>query len=118
MAKRRFNDKKIANTPSLKKRIARYCAEYDVKWTKIDAIELLYKGNRGYISMSEDSLGKEFDKKFTDVQAKFDELHKVEQEDSKKSKWYRPSNTYVDLTAFREEGISIGNEIFEEVLLK
>ena len=70
MAKRRFNTKKIANTPSLKKKMAKFCAYVEVKYNKPNYEEIIYKGHRGFISFSEDDLAKEFDKRMQIIRDK------------------------------------------------
>jgi hypothetical protein len=116
LAKRRFNAKKIANTPSLKKRMAKFCAEMDVKYTKPDYLDILYKGHRGFISYSEDDLAKEFDKKLSILREKYS-IMKANDDTSKNGRFYRKSDDFVELELWYEEGVSIANEIFEEQFL-
>lgn len=116
MAKRRFNSKKIANTPSLKKRIARFCAEIEVKYNKPDYMEMLYKGHRGFISFSEDDLAKEFDKRMQIIRDKYS-VQVANNKEREKDRWYRKGDEFVELELWYEEGVAIANEIFEETFL-
>lgn len=116
MAKRRFNAKKIANTPSLKRNMAKFCAEIDVKFNKPDYVDLLYKGNRGYISMAEDDLCKEFDKRFEILKVQYEPLRKVNEE-AQNRRGYRQSDSYIELYFLFEQATEIANEIFEETFL-
>ena len=116
MAKRRFNAKKIANTPSLKKRMARFCAQMHLKYDKPNYEEMLYKGHRGFISYSEDDLGKEFDKQLSIIREKYS-AHKADDDKRKNDRWYRQSDQMVGLELYYEEAVSIANEIFEEQFL-
>ena len=113
MAKRRFNAKKIANTPSLKKRMAKFCAFVEVKWSKPDYEEMMYKGHRGFISFSEDDLAKEFDKRLQIIRDKYGAL-KVNDDEDKNRRFYRKSDELVELELWYEEAVTIANEIFEE----
>ena len=62
MSKRRYNAKKIAQTPSLKRNLAMIVAEYAPRDPQLSLTNLLAYGHRGYISYSEDELCKLFDK--------------------------------------------------------
>lgn len=117
MAKRRFNAKKIANTPSLKKRMAKFCAHVEVKYSKPNYEEMIYKGHRGFISYSEDDLAKEFDKRMQIIRDKYSVLKVKDDKDKVESRWYRQSDELVELTLWYEEGVEIANEIFEEQFL-
>ena len=123
MANRRYNAKKIAQTPSLKKKIARFCAHVDVtytphnKWTdKIE--EILTNGHRGYVSLSEGDLAKEFDKHLeilrNDYSVKKQEDDQSRAEDGK---WYCQSEKFVELTLWYEEAVEIANAVFEKEFL-
>lgn len=119
MSKRRYNAKKIANTPQLKKRMAKFCATVDVSFqdTKVDIAEILYKGHRGFISLSEDDLAKEFDKRLEFMRDKYGAAVKEDQ-DNQKGRWYRKSDHFANIELWYEEGANIANEIFEEQFLK
>lgn len=117
MAKQRYNSKKIANTPSLKKRIARFCAQMDVKYTKPDYEEMLYKGHKGFISYSEDDLAKEFDKKLQLLRDKYGVMKAQDDKQKVEARWYRQSDEFVEVALWYEEGTLIANEIFEEQFL-
>lgn len=117
MAKRRFNSKKIANTPSLKKRMAKFCAQMEVKYAKPNYEEMLYKGHRGFISYSEDDLAKEFDKKLQLLRDKYSAMKVVDDKQKVEARWYRQSDEFVELSLWYEEGTFIANEIFEEQFL-
>lgn len=117
MGKRRFNSKKIANTPSLKKRMAKFCATMEIKYSKPNYEEMLYKGHRGFISYSEDDLAKEFDKKLQILRDKYSVSKAKDDKEKTESRWYRQSDEFVELTLWYEEGTLIANEIFEEQFL-
>lgn len=119
MAKRRYNSKKIANTPSLKKRTAQFCAEIDAKFGSkdINLIDILYKGHRGYISYHEDDLAKEFDKRIELLRDKYSAAKVHEDKRKEGSRWYRQSDEFAQLELWYEEGVNIANEIFEEKFL-
>lgn len=116
MAKRRFNEKRIASSPALKKRMAKFCAHIDVRYgderPTVSLEDILFKGYRGFISLSEEELGKEFDKRFQLLVDKFTFVQ-AQEEQKKNDKWYRKSDTVVDIELWHEEGQSIANEIFE-----
>lgn len=118
MSKRRFNAKKIANTPSLKKAMARFCAHVDIEFTeqKPNYAELLYKGHRGYISYSEDDLAKEFDKRLEIVRSKYSVM-KANEDKRANDRWYRKSDQFAEVELWYEEAVDIANQIFEEQFL-
>lgn len=118
MAKRRYNAKKIANTPALKKRMAKFCAHVEMTHCRPNYEEMLFKGHRGFVSYSEDDLAKEFDKRLQIVRDKYSELKAVQ--DGLKEGEYRSmsfTNTYAEITLWYEEGVNIANEIFEDRFL-
>lgn len=123
MAKsRRYNEKKIASTPLLKKQMAAFCAQFDVAYcSNKDAIlqTALFKGHRGYVSYSDKDLAKEFDKRIEMLRDKYS-LYKKSEDERKVSrgKYYYEDNKFVEVTIFYEEGVRIANEVFEEEFLK
>ena len=122
MAKQRYNNKKIANTPSLKKAMARFCAQMMVKYNKPNYEELLYKGHRGFISFSEEDLAKEFDKQLMILRDKHTEIVEIDNEFYKKTFSQinvRQPYSYerTELERFYQEGIKIANDVFEDKFL-
>ena len=117
LAKRRYNSKKIANTPSLKKRMARFCSQMTVKYDKPNYEEILFKGHRGFISYSEDDLAKQFDKQLMILRDKYSVLKVADDKQQKEARWYRQTDEFTELTLWYEEGVSIANEVFEEQFL-
>lgn len=121
MAKRRFNAKKIAQTPSLKRNLAMIVAEHHERDPQLSLTNLLAYGHRGYISYSEDELCKLFDKIFTKQLEDYAERKKrLEEELAKATRSWQTENSIKELQKL-EEHISkfkvIANEIFEEKFL-
>lgn len=116
---KRCNAKKIAKIPSLKRRIARFCADYYSKYDNSGFVleEILFSGHRGFVSFAEDDLGKTFDKCYEAMRPMYEEVVKRKQEDSKK-RWSRQSDSDAQIELFYEEATSIANEIFEDTLLR
>ena len=99
--------------------MAKFCAEMCVKYDISDKsvyVDMLYKGHRGFISLSEDDLAKEFDKKLHSLRDKYSVL-KDRDDKAKNDRWYRQSDEFVELSLWYEEGVSIADEIFEERFL-
>lgn len=99
--------------------MAQFCAEIDVKYgsNKDDILkQILYKGHRGFISFSEDDLAKEFDKRLTLLRDKYS-VSKAADDKAKTERWYRQGDEFIELTLWYEEGVSIANEIFEDMFL-
>lgn len=121
MGKRRYNSKRIAKQPLLKKNMAKFCAHVDVKYNmgkKPDMEEILAHGHRGYISMSEDDLAKAFDAKFEILKAKYFVLKARDDKQKTEDRWYRQENEFVDASLWYEEGVTIADQVFEEQFLK
>lgn len=119
MGKRRYDAKKIAKSPLLKKRMAKFCAEVAITWElqKVnDYKEILFAGHRGYISYSEDDLCKEFDKKLEILRDRYSKL-KASEDKKRNDRWFRPDPTFDEITMWYEEGVEIANEVFEEQFL-
>lgn len=76
MSKRRFSATKIARTPSLKRKIAEVLADYDANAKKLTVSQMLAYGHRGYISYDETTLGKLFDKLYSEQLAIADDKRK------------------------------------------
>ena len=119
MAKRRYNAKKIAQTPSLKKKLAMILAEHEPRDPQISLTNMLAYGHRGLISYSEDDLCKRFDKLFSaQMEALSERKTKLEKE-ATTSRWgidgiKREIKGLEDLVARFQE---IADEIFEEKVL-
>jgi len=121
MGKRRLNAKKIAKQPLLKKQMAQFCAQIDVEFGSREAkdellLAALANGNRGFISMDEAKLGKEFDKRIEMLRTRYSELKKADEE-AKNGRYYRVSEQFVRFELWYEEGVRIANEVFEEEFL-
>ena len=120
MAKRRYNAKKIAQTPSLKRKMAEIAAEFGERSPELSLTNILTYGHRGYISYSEDDLCKIFDKIFT--QALVDAADKratLEENIKTAHNWQR--EVHKKELEVIEDHIArlqaIANEIFEEKFL-
>lgn len=89
MAKKRYSAKKIARTPSLKRKIAELLADYHPGKKDLSLSQMLAYGHRGYISFDEAELCKLFDKLYTS------ELEKVaEQRKSIEEKKINPRHNW------------------------
>lgn len=121
MAKVRYNAKKIAKTPALKKKLAIIVAQYDEEVRKVTMLDVLVYGHRGLISYSEDELCKKFDKIFNhhleirnDLHAKLKEIEPVS-----RRRW--DQETIQGSIKQNEEHIAklqeVANEIFEDRFL-
>lgn len=120
MAKRRYNAKKIANTPSLKRGMAEFCAQVDVEFgaNKDDLLlQALYKGHRGYISYSEDDLAKEFDKRINLLRDAYSKAKAEDDETKERWKHARSSEKFTKLELWYEEGVKIADQVFEDKFL-
>lgn len=120
MAKRRYNAKKIAQTPSLKRKMAEIAVQFGERSPELSLVTILTYGHRGHISYSEDELCKIFDKIFTKALADAAEKRvKLEELIKTAHNWQRESHKK-ELDVI-EEHISklqaIANEIFEEKFL-
>lgn len=77
---KRYSAKKLARTPSIKKKLALLIAEYEYKYGKkedqMDGLERIAFGCRGIISRSEKDLCKQFDKIFKGELEERDSLRK------------------------------------------
>ena len=120
MAKRRYNAKKIAQTPSLKRKIAEFIANKADK-TEYDIVKMLTYGHRGYISYSEDGLCKLFDKLFSDVTQKYNErVQEIYTEMGQSKRAWQHDSLKKDLERLNkamDEYKELANEIFEEKIL-
>lgn len=118
MAKRRFNAKKIANTPSLKKRMAKFIAQYDTEKQNYSLVEMLAFGHRGYISFSEKELCREFDKIYqlmlSKVESCKEDLNRPPDRAWQQAEKQRRLDEAIAEMADANE---IANEIFEEQFL-
>lgn len=100
--------------------MAKFCAFVDINIVgkrSTDFEEILANGHRGYISLSEDDIAKEFDKMVGLLGNKFAKV-RAEEDQRKNNKWYRQSDEFVLLTLWNDEAISIADEIFEDQFLK
>lgn len=109
--------KNIASMPQHKKRMAEFLAKENASKIDLKQVqEMLSKGHRGYLAMSEEKLGKLFDQHFDHLTA---ELKKAEDSGLENGTWAQRQ---------REERIKIArekvsaaeaiyDEIFEEVFL-
>lgn len=115
MAKLRFNEKKIAQTPFLKKRMARFVASIDMHFNECPSIEdMLIYGVRGYAQYSESDLCNLFDKSYKRILQAYEE-HKQQYPDP--GNYYSKHNgaRFIELI---HEAQEIGNEVFENQVLK
>lgn len=103
--------------------MAKFCAHVDVHYGAIkiniknDYLEkILYEGNRGFISFSEDELAKEFDKRLETIRTLNSKL-KDKNEKRKNDLWYRKTDEDLEIELWYEEGIAIANQVFEDQFL-
>ncbi len=121
MSKRRYNSKRIARSPALKRKIAELLAEYDQNQKKVTLTHVLAYGHRGYISYNEDDLCKLFDKLMTEQLAVAAEKKKsiAEQKINTRRTW-EVERQEKDLAAV-EAGLvkfrEIADELFEAKFL-
>lgn len=122
MSKRRYNAKKIAQTPSLKRNLAMVIAEFSPRDPQINMTNLLAYGHRGYISYSEDELCKIFDKLYNDhvERLNFEKSHLAEKISEKgKNSWEVSSlqREIASLDAHLAKFKEMADQIFEEKVL-
>lgn len=123
MSKRRYNAKRIAKSPALKRKIAELLAEHheSISAEKLSLNHLLAYGHRGYISFNETELCKIFDKLFTTKLTEADDRKKkiAEQKINPRHSWEvreqerALASIEQSLAKFRE----IADELFEAQFL-
>lgn len=119
LAKRRYNAKKIAQTPSLKKKMAAIIAKYDTKAYNLQ--EMLVYGHRGYISYHEDDVCKLFDQTYSAQIEKQEALIEQLETELKSARRWGLSMIEEKIKACKsviQEFDDIANEIFEEKMLR
>ena len=119
MAKRRYNAKKIAQTPSLKKKLAMILAEHEPRDPQISLTNMLAYGHRGLISYSEEDLCKRFDKLYSVQIESLNERRIKLDKEKNQSQWGRQGiereiKGLEELVARFQE---VADEIFEEKVL-
>ncbi len=125
MANRRWNAKKIAQTPSLKKKMARFCAHVDITYPDkikdykaLNFEEVLTYGHRGYVSFSEDDLAKAFDNRVEIVRDHYSALKEIDDLDKvEDGRSHRPQTKFIEVTLWYEEAVEIADAIFEKDFL-
>lgn len=116
---RRFNHKKIAKQPLIKKKLALFCATIDVAYNEFKTVtyhEILAHGHRGYISYSEDDLAKAFDKRFEFIKNKHEEYLKAKAE-AQTNRGYYITVQKDTIETYYADAVELANEIFEEQVL-
>lgn len=118
---RRYNAKKIAKTPSLKRNLALFIAER----TKIDksVVDLIAYGHRGLISHDEKDLCKMFDKLYAEKLAEIEEHREALKAKIHEygDKGWRVETTREKIKELEKSLLpyeEIAGEIFEENVLK
>lgn len=121
MAKRRYNAKKIAQVPSLKRKLAVIIAQWDEDLRKTALLDMLVYGHRGLISYSEDDLCKRFDKifnKFLEIRTELqEELKTISTSFNKRWEVERVNDRIKDNEIIISDLLEIANEIFEDRFL-
>lgn len=109
--------KNIASMPQHKKKMAEFLARENVSKIKPDQlVEILTKGHRGYLAMSEDKLSKLFDQHFDHLTS---ELKKAQDSGLENGAWAQRQREERIETAKKKVAAAeaIYDEIFEEVFL-
>jgi hypothetical protein len=119
LAKRRYNAKRLAKSSSLKKKIAKFVASYDISGRKYSLVEMLAYGHRGYVSYSEDELCKLFDKIYQHKLNQIEEMKKLIASGDFDTDWALKDKQRQLDAAIKDmsEANEIANEIFEEKVL-
>lgn len=120
MAKRRFNAKKIAQTPSLKRKMAELLAENVTPTPELSLTRLLTYGHRGFISYSEEELGKMFDKLYSEELTRITELKAKHLKELPKARAWDISRIERDIESLNKHLArfeEIADLIFEEKFL-
>lgn len=109
--------KNISSMPQYKKMMADFLAREHAGKVKItEIVEMLAKGHRGYLAMSEDKLSKLFDKHYDKI---CDELVKETNAEDANSSWMsqRKEDRIKVIKERLQAAEAIYDEIFEKVFL-
>lgn len=101
--------KNIKNQPKLKKMLAKWLTEQFLTRGFYNAEEMLLKGHRGFLAMSEKELTNQFDKLYSDIEKEIEE-------ESKQNHWTTERELEAKTIALQSADV-IYNEIFEQVFL-
>lgn len=121
MSKRRYNSKKIARSPALKRKMAELLASEDLQGNRVTLAHVLAYGHRGYISYNETELCKLFDKVFeSKLKAAAEKKKSIEEQKINTRRQWEVDRQQKELEAV-EAGLvkfrEIADELFEAKFL-